>query len=80
MEDFFIMDIESIITNLGFPIAVAAWALWQSKQHEEFLQGILTQTLKENTEATEKLARLVQKLLSIYEKGSNKEDIDEEGD
>lgn len=48
-----------LIGQLGFPIAVAAFALWNSHKHEEYLQGVLSTTLKENTAAIEKLSDLV---------------------
>ena len=43
------MDITELITNLGFPAAVAAFALWNSYKHEEFLQNTLTKTIDSNT-------------------------------
>lgn len=77
------MDIFELTEKLAFPVAVAAWALWQSKQHEDFLQTTLTTTLHENTEATNKLSELIKKFLSLYEnvsretfnKGVDEDDI-----
>ena len=48
-----------IISSLGFPIAVAAFALWNSYKHEQYLQNVLENTLKENTTALEKLTALI---------------------
>ena len=48
-----------IVSTLGFPIAVAVFALWNSHQHEVYLQGILDTTLKENTKAIERLSDLI---------------------
>ena len=48
-----------VISSLGFPIAVAAFALWNSYQHEQYLQGVLETTLKENTTALDKLTSLI---------------------
>lgn len=65
------MEITDMITNLGFPVAVAAFALWNSYKHEEFLQDTLTVTIKENTEALEELKNIIE--IAV---GKN----DEEGD
>lgn len=54
MQDFI-----DIISSLGFPIAVAAFALWNSYKHEQYLQNVLENTLKENTTALEKLTALI---------------------
>lgn len=54
------MELVDVITNLGFPIAVAAWALWNSHKHEEYLQGVLDTTIKENTAAINRLSDLVE--------------------
>lgn len=48
-----------VITTLGFPAAVAAFALWNSYKHEEFLQGTLQTTLKENTDAISELKEVI---------------------
>lgn len=55
MEEF-----TNIVSTLGFPIAVACFALWNSHQHEKYLQGVLDNTLKENTEAINKLSDLIE--------------------
>jgi len=47
------------ITKVGFPIAVAVFALWNSHQHEQYLQGVLETTLKENTKAIDRLSDLI---------------------
>ena len=52
-----------VIATLGFPIAVAAYALWNSYKHEEYLQNTLKETLKENTEAINKLSDVIDKLV-----------------
>lgn len=70
------MEIYDIVAQLGFPIAVAAWALYQAHKHEEFLQGTLTTTLKENTEATHKLSDLVQKFLNMYSRNVSRETLE----
>lgn len=52
--------IVEIIGQLGFPIAVAAYALWNSYKHEQYLQETLDKTLKENTAALDKLGDLIE--------------------
>lgn len=54
MEEF-----TSVVSSLGFPIAVACYALWSSHKHEIYLQGILDNTLKENTKAIDRLSDLI---------------------
>lgn len=63
------MDIMEMITTLGFPAAIAAFALWNSYKHEEFLQGTMETTLKENTSAINELRVLIASLT----KGDNEE-------
>ena len=47
------------ITKVGFPIAVAVFALWNSHQHEVYLQNVLDGTLKENTKEIDRLSDLI---------------------
>ena len=51
-----------VISTLGFPIAVATYALWNSYKHEEYLQNVLDTSLRENTAAINKLSDLVDKI------------------
>lgn len=53
------MEFMDLINTFGFPVAVAAFALWNSYKHEQFLQSVLTDTLKENTVAINRLADLI---------------------
>lgn len=53
------MEFTDLLNTFGFPVAVAAFALWNSYKHEQFLQSVLTDTLKENTEAINRLADLI---------------------
>ena len=64
------MEFTDLISSLGFPIAVAAFALWNSYKHEEYLQNTLTNTIKENTEALEELKLIIKKII----KGDEEED------
>lgn len=54
MEEF-----TTIVSSLGFPIAVALFALWNSREHEKYLQNVLDTTLKENTNAIDRLGDLL---------------------
>lgn len=53
------------VTKVGFPIAVAVFALWNSHNHELYLQGVLDNTLKENTKAIDRLSDLIDKGLVL---------------
>jgi len=55
----------NVISTLGFPIAVAAFALWNSHEHEKYLQGVLENTLKENTAAINKLSDLIERVTIV---------------
>lgn len=56
-------DLASIVSTLGFPIAVAIYALYSSFKHETFLQNTLQSTIKENTLAIDKLSELIDKVI-----------------
>ena len=51
-------ELTEIVSTLGFPIAVALFALWNSREHEKYLQNVLDTTLKENTKAIDRLGDL----------------------
>lgn len=68
-------EFTSLVSSLGFPIAVACFALWNSHQHEKYLQGVLDSTLKENTKAIERLSDLIDRaLIAINNGGVKNED------
>lgn len=71
------MEIYDVVAQLGFPIAVAAWALYNSHKHEEFLQGVLTDSLTKNTDAINRMSELIKKFLLIY-KDVNVENVSRE--
>lgn len=58
-------DFTDIVSSLGFPIAVAVFALWNSYQHEKYLQGVLDNALKENTTAVNRLSDMIEKALTF---------------
>ena len=55
----------NLIGTLGFPIAVAAFALWNSHEHEKYLQGVLENTLKENTAAINRLSDIIERVTIV---------------
>lgn len=66
MEEF-----TTVISTLGFPIAVAMFALWSSHEHEKYLQNVLDTTLKENTNAIDRLGDLLDGAL-LFMKNNHK--------
>ncbi len=65
----------NVISTLGFPIAVAAFALWNSHEHEKYLQGVLENTLKENTAAINRLSDIIERVTIVGSvKGGKNED------
>lgn len=65
-------EFTSLVSSLGFPIAVACFALWNSHQHEKYLQGVLDNTLKENTKAIDRLSDLIDRALITMSGGGVK--------
>ena len=63
----------NLVSQLGFPIAVACFALWNSHQHEKYLQTVLDNTLKENTNAVNRLSDLIDRGLVYIKGGANNE-------
>lgn len=71
-------DLTEIVSTLGFPIAVALFALWNSREHEKYLQNVLETTLKDNTKAIDRLGDLIDGGLMWVRRG--KVDLLKEGD
>lgn len=63
----------NLVAQLGFPIAVACFALWNSHQHEKYLQTVLDNTLKENTNAVNRLSDLIDRGLILIKGGNDNE-------
>lgn len=51
------------ISTLGFPIVVAVYSLYNSYKHEKFLQSVLENSLKDNTNAINKLSDMIDKVM-----------------
>lgn len=64
-------NVSNLVSTLGFPIAVACFALWNSHQHEKYLQGVLDSTLKENTKAIDRLSDLIDRGLVLIKGGKD---------
>lgn len=67
------MDFADVITSLGFPAAVAAFALWNSYKHEQFLQDTLKTALDENTQALNELKITCARIVGI--RGGDEDDV-----
>ena len=61
------MDLVQMITTLGFPAAVAAYALWVHFKHLNFLEQTLGQAVKDNPTAINELKVLIVKLIGDRE-------------
>lgn len=59
------MDIMEVISQLGFPAAVAAYALWNSYKHEQYLQDTLTDNINKNTQALTDIKIVLSKISKI---------------
>ena len=69
------MDFFEIIQQLGFPAAIAAYALWNSYKHEQFLQNSLKKSLEENTRALEDLKLTCAKIVGLTTNGGGENEI-----
>lgn len=67
------MEFVDVITNLGFPIAVAAYALWNSYKHEQYLQDTLKTTLEDNTKAILELKNILSRITSVSVNGDDED-------
>lgn len=52
----------NVISQLGFPAAVALFALYIVYRHEDFLQNALTTMISENTRALEELREAIHQI------------------
>lgn len=50
------------ISTVGFPIAVAVWAMWQSRQDKEWLQNTLSHELNAITETLKEMSLTLERL------------------
>ncbi len=57
------------ISTVGFPIAVAVWAMITSKKDREWLQDTLTKELESMTTAMHQMSVSLDKALDEFNKG-----------
>lgn len=57
------------ISTVGFPIAVAVWAMVTSKKDREWLQDTLTKELESMTTAMHQMSVSLEKALDEFKKG-----------
>lgn len=57
------------ISTVGFPIAVAVWAMLTSKKDREWLQDTLTKELESMTTAMHQMSASLDKALDEFKKG-----------
>lgn len=57
------------ISTVGFPIAVAVWAMLTSKKDREWLQDTLTKELESMTTAMHQMSVSLDKALDEFQKG-----------
>lgn len=57
------------ISTVGFPIAVAVWAMLSSKKDREWLQNTLTAELEAMTTAMHQMSASLDKAIDEFQKG-----------
>lgn len=57
------------ISTVGFPIAVAVWAMISSKKDREWLQNTLTAELEAMTTAMHQMSASLDKAINEFQKG-----------
>lgn len=57
------------ISTVGFPIAVAVWAMISSKKDREWLQNTLTAELEAMTTAMHQMSASLDKAIDEFQKG-----------
>lgn len=68
------MDVMTLITQVGFPAAVAAYALYVHFKHMEYLEKTLGQAVLDNTKAINDLKLLIMNLIDDKKEG-NEDDV-----
>lgn len=59
-------DVVNIISTLGFPIAVACWAMIVSRKDKEWLQNTLNIKLDNISEGISKLTSSLERFEDVY--------------
>ena len=69
------MDVATLITQVGFPAAVAAYALYVHFKHMDYLEKTLGQAVLDNTKAITDLKLLIMTILDDKQKEGKEDDI-----
>lgn len=69
------MDVAAMITQIGFPAAVAAYALYVHFKHMDYLEKTLGQAVVDNTKAINELRLLIMSILDDKQKEGKEDDL-----
>lgn len=69
------MDVAAMITQIGFPAAVAAYALYVHFKHMDYLEKTLGQAVVDNTKAINELRLLIMNIVDDKQKEGKEDDI-----
>lgn len=69
------MDVAAMITQIGFPAAVAAYALYVHFKHMDYLEKTLGQAVIDNTKAINELRLLIMTIIDDKQKEGKEDDI-----
>lgn len=69
------MDVAALITQVGFPAAVAAYALYVHFKHMDYLEKTLGQAVVDNTKAINELRLLIMTIIDDKQKEGKEDDI-----
>lgn len=69
------MDVAAMITQIGFPAAVAAYALYVHFKHMDYLEKTLGQAVIDNTHAINELRLLIMTIIDDKQKEGKEDDV-----
>ncbi len=69
------MDVAALITQVGFPAAVAAYALYVHFKHMEYLEKTLGQAVLDNTKAINDLKLLIMSIMDDKQKEGKEDEV-----
>lgn len=69
------MDVAAMITQIGFPAAVAAYALYVHFKHMDYLEKTLGQAVIDNTHAINELRLLIMNIVDDKQKEGKEDDL-----
>lgn len=62
------IDIVNLISSLGFPIAVAIWAMWTSRRDKEWLQNTLSTQISSLVNAITEMTKALDEMKDLVER------------